>query len=95
MSRIVGMNINKKEKHHHLEFEPEGYYQAFSAELEICSTPLWTMLMHLNKPDLKHLTLNVIDIFQVTLAEWLDATEEVRYLCQENNFVILCYILFH
>ena len=36
------------------------------------------MLMHLNKPDLKHLTLNVIDIFQVTLAEWLDATEEVR-----------------
>lgn len=31
----------------HVEYEPESYYAAFSAELEICASPMWALLQHL------------------------------------------------
>ena len=41
-----GMNLNQRELTQHVEFEPETYYAAFSAELEICASPMWSQLVH-------------------------------------------------
>ena len=41
-----GMNLNQRELTQHVEYEPDTYYAAFSAELEICASPLWSMLVH-------------------------------------------------
>jgi len=43
---LSGMNVNQRELNTHVEFEPDSYYSAFSAELEICSSPMWSMLAH-------------------------------------------------
>jgi len=42
------MNVNVRELMEHVEYEPEFYYAAFSAELEICSSTMWSLLIHLN-----------------------------------------------
>ena len=41
-----GMNLNQRELTQHVEYEPETYYAAFSAELEICASPMWSQLVH-------------------------------------------------
>ena len=45
---MAGMNLNVRELREHVEYEPEFYYSAFSAELEICSSTMWSLLIHLN-----------------------------------------------
>ena len=40
------MNLNQRELNQHVEYEPDTYYAAFSAELEICSSAMWSMLAH-------------------------------------------------
>jgi len=45
---MLGMNLNRRELLEHVEYEPEFYYAAFSAELEICSSTMWSLLIHLN-----------------------------------------------
>lgn len=42
-----GMNLNQRELNEHVEYENNTYYSAFSAELEICATPMWTLITHL------------------------------------------------
>jgi len=42
------MNLNQRELMEHVEYEPDFYYAAFSAELEICSSTMWSLLIHLN-----------------------------------------------
>jgi len=37
-----------RELRQHVEYEPEFYYASFSAELEICSSTMWSLLIHLN-----------------------------------------------
>ena len=43
---FVGMNLNQRELHQHVEFEPDTYYAAFSAELEIAASPMWSLISH-------------------------------------------------
>ena len=40
------MNLNHRELSQHVEFESETYYAAFSAELEIASSPMWSLISH-------------------------------------------------
>ena len=40
------MNLNTRELSNHVEYESETYYAAFSAELEICASPMWSMLLY-------------------------------------------------
>ena len=47
---IVGMNVNVRELHQHVEYEPDHYYASFSAELEICSSTMWCVLKHCTEP---------------------------------------------
>ena len=42
------MNLNLRQMVQHVEYEPDTYYAAFSAELEICSSPMWSLLVHCN-----------------------------------------------
>ena len=42
-----GMNLNQRELAEHVEYENNAYYSAFSAELEICATPMWSLICHL------------------------------------------------
>ena len=44
---IVEMNLNVRELTQHVEYEPDSYYAAFSAELEICASPMFSLLAHL------------------------------------------------
>jgi len=46
--RLTGMNVNIRELNQHVVYEPESYYAAFSAELEICASIMWSLVAHLN-----------------------------------------------
>lgn len=50
LSYFQGMNLNHRELSQHVEFESETYYAAFSAELEIASAPMWSLLSHCKTP---------------------------------------------
>jgi E3 ubiquitin-protein ligase UBR3 len=40
------MNLNIRELSQHVEYEPDTYYAAFSAELEISASPMWSLINH-------------------------------------------------
>lgn len=67
-----GMNLNTRELDEHVEYENESYYAAFSAELEICATPVWTLISHLKDSSTGHLTKQVISRTQQMLDNWFD-----------------------
>ena len=46
-----GMNVNIREMESHIEFEPNTYYAAFSAELEASASPMWALVHHLKVED--------------------------------------------
>jgi E3 ubiquitin-protein ligase UBR3 len=57
------MNLNQRELHQHVEFEPDTYYAAFSAELEIAASPMWSLISHLRN--------QVSSTFNFSLPQWL------------------------
>ena len=69
-----GMDVNTREKINHVEYERDSYYSAFSAELEICATPLWTLMTHLKDESTAHLTKKVIKFSQKYIKEWFRLT---------------------
>ena len=52
LSMFQGMNVNIREMESHIEFEPNTYYAAFSAELEASASPMWALVHHLKVFDL-------------------------------------------
>ncbi|KAK2143057.1 hypothetical protein LSH36_882g00050 [Paralvinella palmiformis] len=68
-----GMNVNQRELNTHVEFEPDSYYSAFSAELEICSSPMWSMLAHCREAETKCYSDNVIRKVIEQLQRWFEA----------------------
>ncbi|KAG8223713.1 hypothetical protein J437_LFUL004078 [Ladona fulva] len=73
MSMFQGMNVNQRELKQHVEFEPHTYYAAFSAELEACAYPMWTLVAHLTNPSTVHLTQGVLIACLSAIQDWLDA----------------------
>jgi E3 ubiquitin-protein ligase UBR3 len=57
-----GMNLNQRETSEHVEYENNAYYSAFSAELEICATPMWTLICHLKDSVSKHFNFTFISL---------------------------------
>ena len=45
----AGMNLNERVLSAAMEYEPETYYTSFAAELEICASPMWSMLFFSSK----------------------------------------------
>ena len=56
-----------------LEFEPNTYYAAFSAELEASASPMWALVSHLKDSGTRQLTLNVIKQCLAAIRDWFDA----------------------
>ena len=73
-----GMNVNTREMRTHIEFEPNTYYAAFSAELEASASPMWSLVSHLKDGNTKHLTLNVIKQCLGAIKNWFDAIYFLR-----------------
>uniref|UniRef100_T1JNI2 E3 ubiquitin-protein ligase n=1 Tax=Strigamia maritima TaxID=126957 RepID=T1JNI2_STRMM len=73
LSLFQGMNVNKRELLQHVEFEPNTYYAAFSAELEASAAPMWAMISHLKDSSTVELTKRVIVCCLLFLEDWFDA----------------------
>ncbi|XP_061179951.1 E3 ubiquitin-protein ligase ubr3-like [Saccostrea echinata] len=80
LSYFQGMNLNHRELSQHVEFESETYYAAFSAELEIASAPMWSLISHCKTPDSKDHVLNMIKVCVDALQDWFDAIN-----CKEST----------
>lgn len=70
MMHFQGMDVNTREMVNHVEFEGDTYHSAFAAEIEICATPLWTLISHLKDESTAELTRKVIKFSQKYLEEW-------------------------
>ncbi|KAF2879439.1 hypothetical protein ILUMI_26719 [Ignelater luminosus] len=73
LSMFQGMNVNQRELSQHVEFEPNTYYAAFSAELEASAYPMWALVSHLADESTVSLTRRVLSACLSSLLEWLDA----------------------
>ncbi|XP_020708415.2 E3 ubiquitin-protein ligase Ubr3 [Athalia rosae] len=73
LSMFQGMNVNQREMTEHVEFEPNTYYAAFSAELEASAYPMWALVSHLRGPENLVLSRRVLTVCLTTLQDWLDA----------------------
>lgn len=76
------MNVNCRELGHHVEFEPNTYYAAFSAELEASAYPMWAMLSHLTSTDTWPLASRVLRSCLQRLRKWL---VDVGYYNHQDN----------
>ncbi|XP_070516369.1 E3 ubiquitin-protein ligase Ubr3 isoform X1 [Cardiocondyla obscurior] len=73
LSMFQGMNVNQRELSQHVEFEPNTYYAAFSAELEASAYPMWALVSHLRGPESAALSRRVLTFCLTALQDWLDA----------------------
>jgi E3 ubiquitin-protein ligase UBR3 len=85
------MNVNQREVFQHIEFEPNTYYAAFSAELEASAYPMWSMVSHLNDPALVSHTKRVLTSCLTALQDWLDAVN----FTHPKTVSLAIYILFN
>lgn len=73
LSMFQGMNVNQRELGQHVEFEPNTYYAAFSAELEASAYPMWALVSHLQGPESIVLSRRILTFCLCALQDWLDA----------------------
>nr|XP_018904322.1 PREDICTED: E3 ubiquitin-protein ligase UBR3 isoform X2 [Bemisia tabaci] len=73
LSMFQGMNVNQQEMSQHVEFEPNTYYAAFSAELEASAYPMWALVSHLHDSSTVSYTKRVLDNCLTALQDWFDA----------------------
>lgn len=73
IAMFQGMNVNIRELNQHVEFEPNTYYAAFSAELEASAYPMWALVSHLIDTSTVEYTKRVLASCLTALNEWLDA----------------------
>uniref|UniRef100_A0A6P7GK94 E3 ubiquitin-protein ligase n=1 Tax=Diabrotica virgifera virgifera TaxID=50390 RepID=A0A6P7GK94_DIAVI len=82
LSMFQVMNVNQRELHQHIEFEPNTYYAAFSAELEASAYPMWALISHLTDASTAHLTKRVLNACLNELKDWFHA---IAYLSTTVN----------
>lgn len=87
---IIGMNVNQRELSQHVEFEPNTYYAAFSAELEASAYPMWALVSHLRGPESATLSRRVLTFCLIALQDWLDG---VNYTHPNVVMILLNYFL--
>lgn len=86
------MNVNQRELNQHVEFEPNTYYAAFSAELEASAYPMWTLVSHLTDTTTVDLTKRVLTSCLSALMEWLDAVHFTNPKAVSKYFLLKCHI---
>ena len=65
--------MNQREMGTHVEFEPNTYYAAFSAELEASAYPMWALVSHLRGPESATVIRRALTFCLTTLTDWFDA----------------------
>ena len=78
LSMFQGMNVNVREMESHIEFEPNTYYAAFSAELRSSALPMWALVKNLKDSDTRQITLNVIKKCLSAIKDWFKAIYFLR-----------------
>ncbi|XP_077515931.1 ubr3 ubiquitin ligase isoform X2 [Amblyomma americanum] len=73
LTMFQGMNVNQRELAQHVEFEPNTYYAAFSAELEASATPLWALISHLKNEETLPLSKKVLEHCLMALEDFFDS----------------------
>ncbi|XP_045478273.1 E3 ubiquitin-protein ligase Ubr3 isoform X3 [Harmonia axyridis] len=73
LSSFQGMNVNHRELNQHVEFEPNTYYAAFSAELEASAYPMSALVSHLTDPSTAYLTRRVLTACLNEFRQWMEA----------------------
>ncbi|XP_076043889.1 ubr3 ubiquitin ligase [Oratosquilla oratoria] len=73
LSMFQGMNVNTRERTQHIEFEPQTYYAAFSAELEASASPLWALVSHLRGAEMLQHTQAVLKQCLQALKHWFSS----------------------
>lgn len=86
LSMFQGMNVNQRELSQHVEFEPNTYYAAFSAELEASAYPMWALVSHLRGPESATLSRRVLSFCLTALQDWLDAVNYTHPNVVSVNF---------
>lgn len=87
------MNVNQRELSQHVEFEPNTYYAAFSAELEASAYPMWALVSHLADESTVSLTRRVLSACLSSLLEWLDAINFTSPNVVSNT--VICFNIFY
>ena len=72
ITNFQSMSLNTRVIGEHVEYENDSYYAAFSAELEICATPVWTLISHLKDDNTGYLAKNMITVSQCALEKWFE-----------------------
>ncbi|XP_041366438.1 E3 ubiquitin-protein ligase UBR3-like [Gigantopelta aegis] len=73
LAYLQGMNLNQRVLTQHVEFESDTYYAAFSAELEISASPMWSLLSHCSGQENSYHILRMIAAAQIALQDWFTA----------------------
>ncbi|XP_071802919.1 E3 ubiquitin-protein ligase ubr3-like isoform X2 [Asterias amurensis] len=71
LSMFMCMNLNERELHNHVEFEPNAYSTAFSAEIEACAAPMWQLYTHCKDETTAHYTQALLNACVETTMDWL------------------------
>lgn len=72
ISYFQGMNLNTRTFGDHVQQEPT-YFSSFSAELEFCSSVMWSFLQHLKEDNQLAISKKFIDIIVNYQNRWLNA----------------------
>lgn len=85
------MNVNVRELTQHIEFEPQTYYAAFSAELEASASPMWALVSHLRDSETRHYTFSVLKQCLHALNNWFNAVGFAHsdMVCRRESHTIL------
>lgn len=75
LTSLQGMNLNHRELSQHVEYEPDTYYAAFSAELEISASPMWSLINHCTTPVAKDFVITMVKASVIALEKWLTAVD--------------------
>ncbi|XP_019758460.2 E3 ubiquitin-protein ligase Ubr3 isoform X2 [Dendroctonus ponderosae] len=94
LSMYQGMNLNQKLVGPHVEFEPNSYYAAFSAELEASAYPMWALVTHLTDHTTAHLTRRVLNACIREWYEWIKAMD-FKGLIPEDSQQITFHLPLH
>lgn len=65
------MNLNVRKFGDHVLQEQPTYFSSFSAELEFCSSVMWSFIQHLSSPQQLDVTTKIVKLMFDTLKNWL------------------------
>ncbi|XP_052826304.1 E3 ubiquitin-protein ligase UBR3 [Octopus bimaculoides] len=87
-----GCNLNERELTQHVEFEPDTYYAAFSAELEISASPMSYLISHCKDSKTAHCTKAIVAACLETLEDWF---ESINFDANKGDKTSYLQLAFH